>query len=69
MAGPCRIPKLTVRVRFPSPAPHAESAAAVGDSRAPPLSEGQIKQINAILTSLRPPGSCRPRHMDAHPDL
>src|SRR5665811_1296047 len=25
MAGPCRIPKLTVRVRFPSPAPHAKS--------------------------------------------
>jgi hypothetical protein len=28
MAGPCRIPKLTVRVRFPSPAPHAKSVAA-----------------------------------------
>jgi len=32
MAGPCRIPKLTVRVRFPSPAPHAKSVAAHGDS-------------------------------------
>jgi hypothetical protein len=28
MAGPCRIPKLTVRVRFPSPAPHAKNVAA-----------------------------------------
>ena len=28
MAGPCRIPKLTVRVRFPSPAPHTKSVAA-----------------------------------------
>jgi hypothetical protein len=28
IAGPCRIPKLTVRVRFPSPAPHAKSVAA-----------------------------------------
>jgi hypothetical protein len=27
MAGPCRIPKLTVRVRFPSPAPQAKSVA------------------------------------------
>src|SRR5665811_811071 len=27
MAGPCRIPKLTVRVRFPSPAPHAKNVA------------------------------------------
>src|ERR1019366_4776456 len=26
------VPKLTVRVRFPSPAPHAKSVAAVGDS-------------------------------------
>jgi len=28
MAGPCRIPKLTVRVRFPSPAPRVKSVAA-----------------------------------------
>jgi hypothetical protein len=28
MAGPCRIPKLTVRVRFPSPAPGTKSVAA-----------------------------------------
>jgi len=28
IAGPSRIPKLTVRVRFPSPAPHAKSVAA-----------------------------------------
>jgi len=27
MAGPCRIPKLTVRVRFPSPAPNAKNVA------------------------------------------
>jgi hypothetical protein len=37
MAGPCRIPKLTVQVRFPSPAPHAKSVgperdSAIGDS-------------------------------------
>jgi len=32
MAGPCRIPKLTVRVRFPSPAPHAKSVAAQANS-------------------------------------
>jgi MerR HTH family regulatory protein len=28
MAGPCRIPKLTERVRFPSPAPRAKSVVA-----------------------------------------
>ena len=28
MAGPCRIPKLTVRVRFPSPAPCPNTVAA-----------------------------------------
>src|SRR5665647_1535002 len=27
IAGPYRIPKLTVRVRFPSPAPHAKNVA------------------------------------------
>ena len=37
MAGPCRIPKLTVRVRFPSPAPHAKSVATVADSGTPVL--------------------------------
>ena len=32
-AGSCTVPKLTVRVRFPSPAPHTKSVATVGDSR------------------------------------
>jgi hypothetical protein len=41
MAGPCRIPKLTVRVRFPSPAPHAKSVAAQAN---PTVS---LKQVNA----------------------
>ena len=41
MAGPCRIPKLTVRVRFPSPAPHAKSVAAQSN---PTVS---LKQVNA----------------------
>src|ERR1035437_8371996 len=35
MAGPCRIPKLTVRVRFPSPAANAKSVATHGDSLTP----------------------------------
>src|SRR5664280_285658 len=35
MAGPCRIPKLTVRVRFPSPAPNTKSVATHGDSLTP----------------------------------
>ena len=37
MAGPCRIPKLTVRVRFPSPAPHSKSVAAESNWRIPVL--------------------------------
>jgi len=41
MAGPCRIPKLTVRVRFPSPAPHAKSVAAQSN---PAVS---LKEVNA----------------------
>src|ERR1019366_6987717 len=41
MAGPCRIPKLTVRVRFPSPAPNAKSVAAQAN---PTVS---LKQVNA----------------------
>jgi hypothetical protein len=35
MAGPCRIPKLTVRVRFPSPAPNTNPVAAEPYSRIP----------------------------------
>src|SRR5450759_3577355 len=41
MAGPCRIPKLTVRVRFPSPAPRVKSVAAQSN---PAVS---LKEVNA----------------------
>jgi hypothetical protein len=41
MAGPCRIPKLTVRVRFPSPAPHVKSVAAQANRTV------SLKQVNA----------------------
>jgi hypothetical protein len=41
MAGPCRIPKLTVRVRFPSPAPNAKSVTGQTNSTA------SLKQVNA----------------------
>ena len=41
MAGPCRIPKLTVRVRFPSPALSANSVAGQANSTV------SLKQVNA----------------------
>jgi hypothetical protein len=60
MAGPCRIPKLTVRVRFPSPAHQVKSLAAQANSTI------SVTPVNAHSRSKRHP--CDPRPA-LRPDL
>jgi hypothetical protein len=64
MAGPCRIPKLTVRVRFPSPAPYANTVAAEPNSRTPALCEPTSSQSRIPELEL----SARRRVIDPQPE-
>jgi hypothetical protein len=65
MAGPCRIPKLTVRVRFPSPAPHAKSVAIHTNWAPSPIWIGIRRHQNSALVPLRVPLAMRDR-LSAH---
>ena len=51
IAGPCRVPKLTVRVRFPLPAPHAKSVAAQSNRTLSPtwVSTTRRRQKSALV--------------------
>jgi hypothetical protein len=61
MAGPCRIPKLIVRVRFPSPAPHAKTVAAEPYSRI-----SVVCQTRILLLARATLGHSYP-HLGTHP--
>jgi len=60
MAGPCRIPKLTVRVRFPSPAPHAKNVATQANRWIPGLCRSVLSVHARATLGHRYP------HLDTH---